>query len=89
MRSDVSIEISYVPIHFSLEGINMKTKEIGLCKTAKRDIKYVIGWLKIGIITKMLNLDVYRSKSLLTNVHLIDTNKLFPRHINANGTGAD
>ena len=44
MHSDVSIAISYVPIYFSLEGINMKTNEIGLCKTAKRDIiKYVKG----------------------------------------------
>jgi len=36
---------------------------------------------------KMLNLDVYKSKSLLRNVQLIDMIKILPRHINANGTG--
>jgi hypothetical protein len=53
MHSDVSIAIRYVPIYFSLEGINMKTNEIGLCITAKCDIiKDVKGWLQIGIVTK-------------------------------------
>jgi len=38
---------------------------------------------------KMLNLNVYRSKSLLTNVRLIDTIELFPCHINANCSGGN
>ena len=68
----------------------MKPIEICLRKTAQRDnIKYVKGWLQIGIITQNVELDVYRSKSLLKNVQLIDTIELFLRHINANGTGED
>lgn len=68
----------------------MKPIEICLRKTAQRDnIKYVKGWLQIGIITQNVELDVYRSKYLLKNVQLIDTIELFLRHINANGTGED
>jgi hypothetical protein len=35
----------------------------------------------------MSNLDVYRRRSLLTNVQLIDTIEVFARHINATGSG--
>jgi len=44
---------------------------------------------KLELSHKMLDLDAYRSKYILTNVQLTDTIKLLPCHINANGSGAD
>jgi hypothetical protein len=44
---------------------------------------------KLELSQKMLNSDVYWRKSLLTDVQLIDTIKLFPSHINATRSGAD